>query len=211
MRQRELSYDINTLMKYKIIKNNNIEKNESKFDDNYEILKDYTLLNMKKKEPVPPFHQKYNIPFKPPKYEFQKRMYVTKDKHLKFHQKASIVKLEQGVGNAINSSQKNISFLNLMAMFDEDEINEFEFDKLLNMNKEESEKLKEKLGKIIDFVENCDCPDKLTQQQVVGVLNEKMQQIKNNENNIDIVTDNIQNIEKIVYGKEGIKVVLYNK
>ena len=96
-------------------------------------------------------------------------------------------------------------------MFDEDEINEFEFDKLLNMNKEESEKLKEKLGKIIDYVENCDCPDKQTQQQVVGVLNEKMQQIKNNENNIDIVTDNIQNIEKIVYGKEGIKVVLYNK
>ena len=30
MRQREISYDINTSIKYRIIKNNNIEKDESK-------------------------------------------------------------------------------------------------------------------------------------------------------------------------------------
>ena len=49
MRQRENSYDINTLLKFKITKNNNIERNESKKDDNYNILKDYISSNIIKK------------------------------------------------------------------------------------------------------------------------------------------------------------------
>ena len=211
MRQRELSYDINTLLKYKIIQNNNIEKDESKRKDNYETIKDYVSTNIPKKEPTPSFCKEHNISFKPPKYEFQKRMYISKDKHLKFHEKASIVKLEQGVGSEINSSQKSVNFLDLMAMFEEDEINEFEIDKLLNLDLEKNKVLKEKLGKIIEYVNKCNCPEPTIKKEVLGKLNEKMQQLKNNENNIENVTANIENIDKIIYGNEETKVVLHNK
>ena len=133
MRQREISYDINTSIKYRIIKNNNIEKDESKKKDNYSLLKDYVSSNFTKKETTPLFYTSHNIPFKPPKYEFQKRIYVSKNTHLKFHENSSIVKLEQGVKNEGSSNQK-INFLNLMAMFDEDEISELEIDELLNID-----------------------------------------------------------------------------
>ena len=211
MRQRENSYDINTLLKYKIIQNNNIEKDESKRNDNYAAIKDYISTNISKKEPTPSFYQEHNIPFKPPKYEFQKRMYISKDKHIKFHEKASIVKLEQGVGSEINSSQKSVNFLNLMAMFEEDEINEFEIDKLLNLDLEKNTILKEKLGKIIEYVNKCNCPEPQIKKEVLGILNEKMQQLKNNENNMENVAGNIENIDKIIYGNEETKVVLHNK
>ena len=95
MRQRELSYDINTLLKFNIIKNNNLVKEDPKNTHNYKVLKEYTSVNIFKKEPNPNFSQEHNINFKPPKYEFQKRLYISKDKHLKFHEKASIVKLEE--------------------------------------------------------------------------------------------------------------------
>ena len=211
MRQREFSYDLNTLLKYKITKNNNIEKDESKKSENYSALKDYAALNITKKEPTPSSSKEHNIPFKPPKYEFQKRMYISKDKHLKFHEKANIVKLEQGVGGEINSSQKSINFLNLMAMFEEDEINDFEIDKLLNVDLEKNNILKDKMGKIIQYVNGCNCPDSQIKREVLGILNDKMQQLINNENNMNAVEENIENIDKIVYGKEETKVVLQNK
>ena len=211
MRQREFSYDYNTLFKYKIIQDNKIVKDESKKEENYSILKEYASLNIQKIEPTPSTSQIHNIPFKPPKYEFQKRMYISKDKHLKFHEKASIVKLEQGVGGEINSSQKSVNFTNLMAMFDEDEINEFEIDKLLNIDLEKNNILKEKLGTIIQCVNECNCPDSQIKKEVLGILNDKMQQLINNEKNMDNVAGNIENIDKIVYGNEETKVVFQNK
>ena len=138
-------------------------------------------------------------------------MYISKDKHLKFHEKASIVKLEQGVGGEINSSQKSVNFINLMAMFDEDEINEFEIDKLLNIDLEKNNILKDKLGTIIQYVNGCNCPDSRIKKEVLGVLNDKMQQLINNENNMNNVAGNIENIDKIVYGNEETKVVFQNK
>ena len=211
MRQRELSYDLNTLLKYQIVQDNKIVKDESKKKENYSTLKEYASLNITKKEPTPSTSQIHNIPFNPPKYEFQKRMYISKDKHLKFHEKASIVKLEQGVGGEINSSQKSVNFTNLMAMFDEDEINEFEIDKLLNIDLEKNNILKDKLGTIIQYVNGCNCPDSQIKKEVLGILNDKMQQLINNENNMNNVAGNIENIDKIVYGNEETKVVFQNK
>ena len=210
MRQREISYDINTSIKYRIIKNNNIEKDESKKKDNYSLLKDYVSSNFTKKETTPLFYTSHNIPFKPPKYEFQKRIYVSKNTHLKFHENSSIVKLEQGVKNEGSSNQK-INFLNLMAMFDEDEINELEIDELLNIDLGKNKILKEKLGNIIQCVNNCNCPDSQIKQGVLNILNEKMKQLNNIENNIINVADNIENIDTIIYGSEETKVVFQNK
>ena len=195
-------------------KNNNSSSTPAPSSDTKEVystLKEYASLNITKKEPTPSTSQIHNIPFKPPKYEFQKRMYISKDKHLKFHEKASIVKLEQGVGGEINSSQKSVNFINLMAMFDEDEINEFEIDKLLNIDLEKNSILKNKLGTIIQYVNGCNCPDSQIKKEVLGILNDKMQQLINNENNMNNVAGNIENIDKIVYGNEETKVVFQNK
>ena len=211
MRQREFSYDINTIIKYKIIQNNNIEKDESKKNDNYSFLKDYVSSNFKKKETTPIYYKSHEIPLKPPKYEFQKRLYVSKDRHLKFHENSSIVKLDQGVKNENNSSQKSINFLNLMAMFDEDEIKEFEINELLNIDIEKNKILKEKLGQIIKLVNNCNSPDSQIKNEVLNMLNEKMKQLNDIETNINNVTDNIENIDKIIYGNEETKVILQNK
>jgi len=211
MREREMSYDINTLLKYKIIHDNGIEKDENKKDSNYSILKDYISNNFSKNETTPPSFQIDNIKLRPPKYEFQKRMYISKDKHLKFHEKASIVKLEQSVGSEINCSQKSVNFLNLMAMFEEDEIKKFDFNELLNIDLEKNKFLKEKIGKIIQYIDESNCPDLQIKKNVLDTLNEKIQQINNNETSINNVIGNIENIDKIVYGNEGVRVVLQNK
>ena len=211
MRQREFSYDINTSIKYRIIKNNNIEKDESKKKDNYSILKDYASSNFTKKETTPIFYKSHEIPFKPPKYEFQKRIYVSKNTHLKFNENSSIVKLEQGVKSEGSSTPIKINFINLMAMFDEDEIKEFEIDELLNIDLEKNKILKEKLGNIVNYVKKCNCPDSQMKGGVLNVLNEKMKQLNNIENNINNVADNIENIDSIVYGNEETKVIFQNK
>ena len=211
MRQREFSYDINTSIKYRIIKNNNIEKDESKKKDNYSILKDYASSNFTKKETTPIFYQSHEIPFKPPKYEFQKRIYVSKNTHLKFNENSSIVKLEQGVKSEGSSNPIKINFVNLMAMFDEDEIKEFEIDHLLNIDLEKNKILKEKLGSIINYVNKSNCPDSQIKEGVLNILNEKMKQLNNIENNINNVAGNIENIDSIVYGNEETKVIFQNK
>ena len=211
MRQREFSYDINTSIKYRIIENNNIEKDESKKKDNYSILKDYASSNFTKKETTPIFYQSHEIPFKPPKYEFQKRIYVSKNTHLKFNENSSIVKLEQGVKSEGSSNPIKINFINLMAMFDEDEIKEFEIDQLLNIDLEKNKVLEEKLGNIINYVNKCNCPDSQIKEEVLNILNEKMKQLNNIENNINNIAGNIENIDSIVYGKEETKVIFQNK
>ena len=55
-------------------------------------------------------------------------MYLSKGKPLKFHENASIVKLNQSDLGEIISSQKQVNFLTFMAIFDESELNEIDID-----------------------------------------------------------------------------------
>ena len=105
MRPREQSYDINTYYKYKVINSNKITKEDSKKQENYKILKDYVNSNLTKRE-LTSNAPSHTIHFQPPKYEGAKRSYITKEKPIKFHEKATIT-LETG---DINSSQKPVNF-----------------------------------------------------------------------------------------------------
>jgi len=207
MRQRETSYGINTATKFKILQNNNIVKDESKRKENYEALEEYASTNLYKKEgdSIEPVH---NIPFHPLKPEPGKRMYLSKGKPIKFHENASIVKLNQSDLGEINSSQKQINFLTFMAMFDESELNEIDIEQLLGINFEKFGNLKEKLGRITEYVKNAQGEGK---NEALAMLKNKMSQIDNNIQNIDNVSSNIENIDKIIYGENETKVIFQMK
>lgn len=208
MRLRQDSYSINTAMKYKIIQQTGIPKDDSKKKENYDQLKDYASSNIFKKESTS-YEPSYNIPLHPPKYEFQKKNYVSKAKPVKFHERATIARLDPMILGEINSTQKPVNFLNFMAMFDsENELDDVDIQKLLNVDYETIGALKEKVTRIMGYVNSCSDQSK---GQAISVLQEKIQQLDNNLQNIDSIASNIENIDKIIYGPEETKIVFQNK
>ena len=207
MRPREVSYGINTAMKFKILQSNNITRDDTKKKENYEQLEEYATSNLIKKEPdsIEPSH---NIPLHPIKPDNTKRIYSLKGKPIKFHENASIAKLNQSDLGEINSSLKHVNFLTFMAMFDENEIDEIDMEQLLGINYEKLGQLKEKLGRIMDYVKQAKGEGK---NEALAVLNDKLKQIDNNIKNADNVSGNIENIDKIIYGANETKVVFQMK
>ena len=205
MRPREISYGFNTNMKHKILQSNNIKKDDSKRKENYEQLEEYASSNILKKEPDS-IEQKYNIPLKPLKPDNSKRVYIQKGKPIKFHESATIVKLNPSDLSEINSSQKQVNFLNFLAMFDESELNELDIEQILGISFEKLGTLKDKLDKISGYVKNAKGEGK---NEALQVIKDKMNQIDNNIQNVDIVSGNIDKIDKIVYGPIETKVVFH--
>ena len=205
MRPREISYGINTTMKQKILQSNNIIKDDSKRKENYEQLEEYAASNLFKKEPDS-MDPKHNIPLKPLKPDNAKRVYQQKGKPIKFHESASIVKLSQSDLSEINSSQKQVNFLNFLAMFDESELDELDMEQILGISFEKFGTLKDKLNKISGYVKNAKGEGK---NEALQVIKDKMNQIDNNIQNVDIVTGNLDKIDKIIYGPNETKVIFH--
>jgi hypothetical protein len=207
MRLRENSYGINTATKFKILQSNNITKDDSKKKENYEQLEEYAGANLTKKEPNS-IEVNYNIPMKPPKPASGKRIYSSKGKPIKFHETACVAKLSQTDLGEINSSQKQVNFLTFMSMFDENEINEIDMEQLLGISYEKFGELKEKLGRITEYVKVAQGSGK---NEALNMLKDKMNQIDKNIQNIDNISSNIENIDKIIYGSNETKVVFQMK
>ena len=206
MRLRERSYGINTIKKFKILTDHNITKDPSQKKENYEQLKDIASSYFTKKEPQS-IEQTYNIPLHPPKIENKKRDYSSRGKPIKFHENAFIAKLNPSDIGEINSSQRQVNFLTLMAMFEEDELNEINIEELLGVDIQKLKEMKNKLGKIINYVDNVDGEKK----EVINMLKEKEKQIDKNIDNIKNVESNVENIDKIIYGENETKVMFQLK
>ena len=203
MRPRESSYDINSYYKYKIVNTNKITKDESKKKENYKILIDYVNSNITNKE-LTTNSPSHVINFHPPKYEGIKRSYVTKEKPVKFHEKATISSIETG---DINSCQKPINFQTFMAMFDnKEEIQEVDIEKLLCIDLEKLGSLKDKTSRVIDFVNSFDVNEK-EKENAMKSFEDKINQIKDTEGDIDNIVSNLNSIDKIIYGAEETKVI----
>ena len=203
MRPRESSYDINSYYKYKIVNTNKITKDESKKKENYKILIDYVNSNITNKE-LTTNSPSHVINFHPPKYEGIKRSYVTKEKPVKFHEKATIASIEAG---DINSCQKPINFQTFMAMFDnKEEIQEVDIEKLLCIDLEKLGSLKDKTSRVIDFVNSFDVNEK-EKENAMKSFEDKIDQIKDTEGDIDNIVSNLNSIDKIIYGAEETKVI----
>ena len=183
MRLRERSYGINTIKKFKILTDHNIPRDPEQKKDNYEQLEDIASSYFTKKEPES-FEPTYNIPLRPPKVENKKRNYSSRGKPIKFHEDAFIAKLNPSDIGEINSSKKQVNFLTLMAMFDEEEINEISVEELLRVDLKKIGEMKQKLKNIINYVNEAE-GDK---DEAINMLNEKSKQIDKN-------IDNIQNVE----------------
>ena len=207
MRPREVSYGINTAMKFKILQSNNITRDDTKKKENYEQLEEYATSNLIKKE-ADSYEPTHNIPLHPIKPDNTKRLYSLKGKPIKFHENASIAKLNQTDLGEINSSLKHVNFLTFMAMFDENEIEAIDMEQLLGISYEKYGLLKEKLDKITDYVKKAKGDGK---NEALAVLNDKKNQIENDIKNIDNISGNIENIDKIIYGANETKVVFQMK
>ena len=203
MRPREQSYDINTYYKYKIVNTNKINKDETKRKENYKILQDFVNSNITKKE-LGSNETSYTIHFPPPKYEGIKKSYVTKEKPVKFHEKATLANIDAG---DINTSQKTVNFQTFMAMFDNnEEISEVDVEKFLSVDLEKLGSLKDKAQRIIDYINSYDIKGK-EKEEVIKSLNDKIEQIKITEDDIENIVANLNSIDKIIYGPEETKVV----
>ena len=206
MRLRERSYGINTIKKFKILTDHNIPRDPEQKKDNYEQLEDIASSYFTKKEPES-FEPTYNIPLRPPKVENKKRNYSSRGKPVKFHEDAFIAKLNPSDIGEINSSKKQVNFLTLMAMFDEEEINEISVEELLRVDLKKIGEMKQKLKNIINYVNEAE-GDK---DEAINMLNEKSKQIDKNIDNIQNVEANIENIDKIIYGDNETKVIFQLK
>ena len=206
MRLRERSYGINTIKKFKILTDHNIPRDPEQKKDNYEQLEDIASSYFTKKEPES-FEPTYNIPLRPPKVENKKRNYSSRGKPIKFHEDAFIAKLNPSDIGEINSSKKQVNFLALMAMFDEEEINEINVEELLGVDLKKIGEMKQKLKNIINYVNEAE-GDK---DEAINMLNEKSKQIDKNIDNIQNVEANIENIDKIIYGDNETKVIFQLK
>ena len=206
MRLRERSYGINTLKKFKILSDHNIKKDPSQKKENYEQLEEIASSYFTKKEPQS-FEPNYNIPFHPQKIENKRRDYSSRGKPIKFHENAFIAKLSPSEIGEINSSQRQVNFLTLMAMFEENELNDINIEQILGVNIENFAYMKEKLNKIISYVNNAEGE----KGEALNVLNEKLKQIDKNIENIRNVEANIENIDKIIFGENGTKVIFQLK
>ena len=206
MRLREKSYGINTLKKFKILKYHNIIKDPEQKIENYEQLKDIASSYFIKKEPQSN-EPSYNIPLPPVKIENKKRDYSSRGKPIKFHENSYIVKLNPSDIGEINSSQRQVNFLNLMAMFDEKEIEEINIEELLGVDLEKLGYLKQKLNKIINFVNKA----KGEKNDAMKLLKEKSKQIDKNIEDIKDVETNVENIDKIIFGENETKVIFQLK
>ena len=207
MRPRETSYGLSTSMKYKIIQVNNVTKDDSKKKDYLENLEEYAASNLPKKEPDS-FETIHNIPLHSLKPDTSKRIYSGKGKPLKFHEKASIVRLNQSDISEINTSQKSVNFLNFMAMFDENEIDQIDIEQLLGIDIQKYDTLKGKLGRILEYVKSTNGDGK---NEAIAEIKDKMSQIDNNVQNINNISSNIGNIDKIIYGENETKVIFQMK
>ena len=206
MRLRERSYGINTVKKFKILTDHNITKDPNQKKENYEQLEEIASSNFTKKEPQS-IEPTYNIPLHPPKIENKKRDYSSRGKPIKFHENAYIAKLNPSDIGEINSSQRQVNFLNLMAMFDESELNEINVEQLLGVDLKKFGEMKDKLEKIISYVNEAGGE----KAEALNMLMEKSSQIDKNIDDIKNVESNVENIDKIIYGENETKVIFQVK
>ena len=177
MRPREQAFDINTYYKYKVVSELKTTKSEEKEQkkQNYKNLIDYIGSNLTKKE-IQSNIKLNPISFHPPEYQNISKKYTnTKEKPIKFHEKARI---SNGLEiDDIAEKQVPIDFTTLMAMFDnDDEINEVDREKLLGIDLEQMGSLKDKAERLIEYLNSFS--DSNEKDNAVQALEKKLKLLK---------------------------------
>ena len=205
MRQREPAFDINTYYKHKITVETKLIKNEANRKENYKNLIDYVGQNITKKE-IPSNNPTFQINFHPPQYEnISKKYNSNKGKTIKFHEKARLTNLDFG---DIPEKKIPIDFTTLMAMFNnEEEIEEVTKENLLGINLEKLGNLKDKVERITAHVNSFSGNNQKEKGKALEKLNQKYEEIKNVQDDIDNVISNISKVDKIIFGEEETKIL----
>ena len=200
MRQREQSFDINTYYKYNAVTAQKTVKDEGQKESNEKNLMNFITPNITKKE-LQLNLKDGPISFKPPVYEnIPKKYYNTKDKPVKFHEKAKVVNIDIG---SLKESKVSVDFATLMAMFENDEeINEVDREKLLGIDLEQLGSLKDKAERLNDHLSSFE-----NSENAVQMLKKKIDEIRVLEDDIDNIVFNISKVDKIIYGPEETKVI----
>ena len=77
---------------------------------------------------------------------------------------------------------------------------------LLCIDFEKLGSMKDKSNRIIEFINSFDLDEK-EKNVVIKSLNDKIEQIKNTEEDIDNIISNLNSIDKIIYGPEETKAI----
>ena len=209
MRARTESFTMNSYQKFKYLKESKINKQTSK-DDAIDAIKNIAKEERLKNIIVIP-ELNHNITVKVPKYEEIKKVFKG-NKPIKFHEKARLTNFDMENVELIKAKKGNIvDFKKFCAMFNlSDEVNEVDIYKLLNIKLEKLNASKDKLQKIISFVSSSNENENI-KNEIISELNKKLDEFKLIEENLNIISVNIDSINKISYNDNNTTVYFDNQ
>jgi hypothetical protein len=208
MRARTESFTMNSYQKFKYLKESKVNK-QTLNNEAIEAIKKITEEERLKNIIVNP-ELTHNINFEVPKV---KKIPKSKEKKpIKFHEKARLTNFDMENVELIKAKKGNIvDFKKFCAMFNlSDEVNEVDIYKLLNIKLEKLNASKDKLQKIISFVSSSNENENI-KNEIISELNKKLDEFKLIEENLNIISVNIDSINKISYNDNNTTVYFDNQ
>ena len=208
MRARTESFTINSYQKYKYLKDSRINKQTEK-NDAINALKNIAKEERLNNKIVIP-ELSHNVTFEVPKYE-KIKIDFKGNKPIKFHEKARLTNFDMKDVELIKKSENKIDFKKFCAMFKkDDEVNEVDIHKLLNIKLENLNASIQKLQKIISFISSSN-ENENVKNEVISELNKKLEEFNVIEQNLNTISLNVDNINQISYNNQTVTVYFNNQ
>ena len=145
-----------------------------------------------------------NLP-KPPHFSLDTKHYSSnKDNNkLYLHSRATIIS-NFDTYSSLDSELSLINLENYFAKFDEDELSQLTVKDILTFDLKEFDVIKSKLQELLEVGLKTD------DKEIIDFLEEKIKNVENNRNNINLVLTNLDNIEDFVIMNETLKFFFKN-
>ena len=132
-----------------------------------------------------------------------------------FHERAKIVgNLDKKNVGDIEPYTQIVNFNNFLYQFEENEVPKLEIQDLLDTEYEQLEDLREKCKKYYEYTDAIVQLKKKTEkspgeEHLLLFFTNKLEELQQNENNIQVFMNNIDKVESLSYNKNGTKVYFY--
>jgi hypothetical protein len=207
MRTRSNVVSITSNTKIKL--SNEIANNPNMADDlRKSLIENYIQNNDTIPIATKPSKKDYIIDLKPPHYTDVKKEYITKDdKPIMFHERARVVNtLNKKYIGDIEQYSQHVDFQTFLSIFkNEEEIDAFEIQDLLNLDFERIGELK---GRATELLEASTQLKENTQEsdELLLFFCDKMNDLKRNEINVQLFVNNIHKVDSLVFSENKTQV-----
>ncbi|MCQ2819638.1 MAG: hypothetical protein MJ252_20430 [archaeon] len=198
MRARDVSYIINSRMKDKVIKSNEITKETPK-DETKNKLNEDTKSRFRQED----YDNYLNlITFPVPEYKDISKVFPSKNvKPIKIHQNGFLAKIDPKSYEYLPNNKQPIDFSKMASLYDnQEQLDQVDSEQLLGISLEKYGELNEKLDKFINVSQSSDFKNSQIQGEVINYLQQKKTEIDEDEDKYKNIVCHIENIKTITYG-----------